>query len=147
MRPALAFQLVTVFAVSLPGLVFPQNAKAPSQKPLPQDYSFTIPANRFWTDTGIDLKRGDRIHVTGPVIACAGPSPSEKEHLPLPSAPAGALLLKLHLESNPILASPDADLPIIGPSHLYFGVNGWQCHGTAPARVHVEWHQPPAKTP
>jgi hypothetical protein len=32
----------------------------------------------------------------------------------------------------------DAELPVIGSSHLYLGVNGWQCTGKLPARVHVE---------
>jgi hypothetical protein len=88
---------------------------------LPKNYSFTVEANQIWTDTGLDLDQGDRLHVSGAVIACEGPSPSEKAHLPLPSAPGGALLVKLHAEATPIPAAPDADLPIVGPSHLYLG--------------------------
>lgn len=108
------------------------------------DYAFTVATERVWTDTGLDLERGDRVHVFGAVVACEGQTPSEKAHLPLPSAPAGALLLKLHGEAGPILASPDADLPIIENSHLYLGINGWHCHGTIAAKVRVEWHPPKA---
>ena len=110
--------------------------------PKPADYSFTISTERVWTDTGLDLEPGDRVHVFGAVVACEGQTPSEKAHLPLPSAPAGSLLLKLHGQAGPILASPDADMPIIENSRLYLGVNGWHCHGTIAAKVHVGWHQP-----
>lgn len=67
-----------------------------------------------------------------------GASLTEQAHLPLPSAPAGALLAKLHAEAKPVLATPEAELPVIDPSHLYLGVNGWQCTGKLPARVHIE---------
>jgi hypothetical protein len=77
----------------------------------------------------------------------AGPRASQPNGLAIrrivdEPAPGGALLVKLQPEATPILASPDADLPIHVPSHLYLGVNGWQSHGTIPARVHVEWHKP-----
>ena len=128
-------------------LVAAASAQAPKPTaPKPQDYSFTISTERVWTDTGLDLEPGDRLHVYGAVVACEGQTPSEKAQLPLPSAPAGALLVKLHGEAGPILASPDADLPIIENSRLYMGVNGWHCHGTIATKVHVTWHQPkPAK--
>jgi len=126
-------------------LVAAASAQTPkSTAPKPQDYSFTISTERVWTDTGLDLEPGDRVHVYGAVVACEGQTPSEKAHLPLPSAPAGALLVKLHGEAGPILASPDADLPIIENSRLYMGVNGWHCHGTIATKVHVTWHQPKA---
>ena len=123
---------------------FAQDPKPPAPKP--PDYSFTVSTEHVWTDTGLDFEPGDRVHVYGAVAACEGQTPSEKAHLPLPSAPAGSLLVKLHGEAGPILASPDADLPIIDNGRLYMGVNGWHCHGTIVAKVHVSWHQPkPAK--
>ena len=91
-----------------------------------------------WSDTGIDLNPGDRIHIYGPITACEGPVRDEKEHLILPTVPAGALLAKLHLEAAPIPASPDADVPVIDQSHLYLAVNDLNCHGTIPVRVHVD---------
>src|SRR5215468_1202610 len=119
-----------------------QTAKPAS--PRAQNYSFKVSTERVWTDTGLDLEKGDRVHAYGAVVACEGQTPSEKAHLPLPSAPAGALLVKLHGESGPILASPDADIPIVESGRLYLGVNGWHCHGTISARIHVEWRS--AKT-
>jgi hypothetical protein len=135
--------LLRTFLVSalLASTALPQ-ASPPAKKP--KDYSFTVTTEHVWSDTGLDLESGDRLHVYGAVMACEGQTPSEKAHLPLPSAPAGALLVKLHGEAGPILASPDADLPIIQDSHLYLGINGWHCHGTIAAKVHVEWHQPKA---
>jgi hypothetical protein len=126
-------------ALAVVPAIFPQNPRpAP---PKPSDYSFKASTERVWTDTGLDLEPGDRVHVYGAVAACEGQTPSEKAHLPLPSAPAGALLVKLHGESGPILASPDADIPIIDNGRLYLGINGWHCHGTIATRVHVTWHQ------
>jgi hypothetical protein len=125
---------------------FAQNTQAATNKPRPTDYVFRVATEHVWTDTGLDLESGDRVHVYGKVVACEGQTPSEKAHLPLPSAPAGSLLVKLHGESNPILASPDADLPIIESGRLYLGINGWRCHGTISANVHVEWRRSKAPT-
>ena len=131
-------------AFLLASLVLAQSSKtSPKKSPPQQDYSFTVSASQVWTDTGLDLEAGDRVHIYGTVMACEGATPSEKAHLPLPSAPGGSLLVKVHAETAPILASPDADLPILDPSHLYLGVNGWHCHGTIPAKVHVNWHKRP----
>ena len=117
-----------------------QNSGAPNHATPPADYSFNVPAHHVWFDTGLDLNPGDRVHITGSVLSCETLSDSEKAHLPLPSAPGGALLAKVHAEANPLLATPEAEMPINTPSRLYLGVNGWRCHGTIPARVHVDWH-------
>ncbi len=115
-----------------------QNQQAVPAKPPVQDYSFTIKASPTWSDTGLQLNPGDRIHIQGASVACEGVLPHEKAHLLMPSAPAGAVIAKFQLEEPPVLVSPDADLPIVDPSHLYLAVNGWECHGTVPVKVHVE---------
>ena len=132
---------VWVIASLLATLSSALNSQSPPKKQQVKDYTFAVATEHVWTDTGLDLESGDRVHVYGKVVACEGQTSSEKAHLPLPSAPAGSLLVKLHGESNPILASPDADLPIIENGRLYLGINGWHCHGTISAKVHVEWHQ------
>lgn len=132
---------VWMIALLVAAIAFAQDSQSPPKKQRPKDYVFTVATEHVWSDTGLDLESGDRVHVYGQVVACEGQTPSEKAHLPLPSAPAGSLLVKLHGGSNPILASPDADLPIIESGRLYLGVNGWHCHGTISAKVHVEWHQ------
>jgi hypothetical protein len=102
-----------------------------------KDYWFDVDAEQVWTDTGLDFQKADRVFVYGGVLAC-GPSLTEKAHLPLPSGPAGVLLAKLQPEAKPVVASPEAELPVVGSSHLCLGVNGWRCTGKLPARVHVE---------
>ena len=142
MRRILVIQIAAVAGPLLASCLLAQTSPSRNSPP-PKDYTFRVDASQVWTDTGLDLAPGDRVHIYGKVMACEGPRPSEKAHLPLPSAPGGALLVKLHGEAKPILASPDADLPIIDNSRLYLGINGWTCHGTLPATVHVEWHKRP----
>ncbi len=141
MRSMLVISLAALCVILLASMNFAQDSKTPEKTAPRTDYTFNVAASQVWTDTGLDLEAGDRVHIYGTVMACEGPRRNEKAHLPLPSAPGGALLAKLHGEARPILASPDADIPIIDMSRLYLGVNGWTCHGTLPARVHVEWHK------
>jgi hypothetical protein len=125
----------------LAGSTFAQKPVAPSQDQRRQDYTFTVKAEQVWTDTGLDLGPGDRVHINGVILDCEGPMLDEKEHLAVPSAPGGALLAKLQPEEQPVSATPDADLAVVAPAHLYLGVNSGNCHGTVPVRVHVTWHQ------
>ncbi|MFZ0296650.1 MAG: hypothetical protein WAL52_23760 [Candidatus Sulfotelmatobacter sp.] len=107
-----------------------------------KDPWFNIDAKNVWLDTGLTIPKGDLVHVYGGVLACTVLSP-QRPHLPLPSAPVGVLLMKLHAEDKPVLASPDGELPAMdNASRLYLGVNGWQCCGKLPARVHIEKPQP-----
>ena len=115
-----------------------QNPQTLPAAPSSQDYSFKVDASQPWNDTGLDLNPGDLVHIHGGTIACGGPYPSEKKYLPLPSAKGGSLLAKLHADATPVPATPDAALPIVSPSHLYLGVNGINCSGALPAKVHVE---------
>jgi hypothetical protein len=103
-----------------------------------RDYQFNIDAAKVWLDTGIDLAKGDLVHVYGGVLACGGPALPQDAHLPSPSAPVGGLVMKLHPDAPPVLASPEAELPVMDLSHLYLGVNGWNCSGKLAARVHIE---------
>lgn len=133
MRKSLRSLLLSPVVFLLPLL-----AQRPEPPKSAGDFDFSVAASKVWTDTGLDLDPGDRVSVRGGVLSCGGPTPTEKAHLPMPSAPGGALLLKLHGEAKPILASPDADVPIVDPGHLYLGVNGWDCRGKITARVHVK---------
>jgi hypothetical protein len=119
-------------------LSFAQNSTTPPRTGVAEDYTFSVPADQSWVDTNIDLYPGDHVYILGAVIECAGLNHSSKLDVPIPSAPIGALLAKLQLEAHPVLATPDARLAIIDPSHIYLGVNGWRCPGKIPAKVHVE---------
>jgi hypothetical protein len=86
----------------------------------PKDCQFQIEAERMWHDADIDLQAGDRVHVYGSMIACGGPARGEK-WTPSPFGTAGTLLVKIHVDAPPVLATPDVDLPTINDSHLYSG--------------------------
>jgi hypothetical protein len=132
-------RIIAGFAFLIAPLVSAQKSGgSPHSTMVAKDYWCDVDAAQVWTDTGLDFQKGDRVFVYGGVLACGGPSLTEKAHWPLPSGPAGVLLAKLQPEAKPVIASPDAELPVIGSSHLYLGVNGWQCTGKLPARVHVE---------
>ncbi len=147
MRPALALSFVAFFAIALPNFVLAQKPTRPSIELAVQDYSFRVPARPSWSDTQIDLEPGDRIHIYGSMSDCEGPAHNEKAHLILRSAPAGALLARLELEAAPVVATPDADMPIVVPGHLYLAVNGLDCYGTIPVRIHLERGQAAPKKP
>jgi hypothetical protein len=120
------------------GILEAQNPQTRPPAPSSEDYSFKVDASQRLNDTGLDLKPGDLVRIYGGVIACGGRYPSEKKYLPLPSAKPGSLLARLHADADPIEATPDAEFPIVSPSHLYLGVNGINCSGTLPAKVHVD---------
>jgi hypothetical protein len=102
--------LPTIHALilGLATMLFGQTPKPPAKpRPEPKDYQFQIEAEHSWRDADLDLQPGDRVQVYGSMIACGGPAPGEKWNLPLPSAPAGTLLVKIHAEASPVLATPD----------------------------------------
>src|ERR1700760_3704218 len=119
MKRAQHLSFIAAIALVLARPTLAQKSNAPTGKQLAQDYSFTVKSSPPWSDTGLQLEPGDRVHIQGVSAACEGVMPHEKAHLLLPSAPGGALLAKFQLEEPPVLATPDADLPIIEPSHLY----------------------------
>jgi hypothetical protein len=102
-----------------------------------RDYSFVVPASQGWFDTGLDLQPGELVHVYGGAIACGGTT-GDQQSLPLPSAQVGALLAKVELGAQPVSAILGAELPVVVPGRLYLGVNGANCSGKLPAKVHVE---------
>jgi len=105
-RPMMrAFFCIGLSVFLTASLSFAQTSTAPSRAAA-QDYSFTIPGTWGWLDTNIELYPGDRVHITGAVIDCAGPTPTEKLDVPLPSAPVGTLLAKLHAETQPCPRHP-----------------------------------------
>lgn len=130
-RALFALILLSTFAVLA-------SAQTSSDTPPAQgkDYPLTLNASQGWTDTGIDLQSGQIVHITGGNASC-GQSSTSKDNLPLPSAPLGTLLAKLHTDATPVVASPDAQFSITEPSHLYLGFNAQSCAGSLSVKVHV----------
>jgi len=129
MTSRIVSRFVFLLVVALGGVA--QNDTSAAGK----DYSFTVPATPSWTDTGIDLASGDLAQVSGGTVACEGNS--DKSKLPMPSAPLGSLLAKVHTDAAPVLATPNAEISASDSSHLYLGINGLSCNGSVEAKVHV----------
>jgi hypothetical protein len=107
-----------------------------------------------WTDTGLDLQSGDMLEISAtpsPVPAgSALPACDAKgvtgnavraADLPLPGAPAGALIGRLHAQgAAPVLVGASNELHVAEPSHLMLGMNvsGTPvCQGGLAVNVHV----------
>jgi len=117
------------FILSAAALSAQSNPNAPLQ--------FQISPAPGWTDTGLDLQAGDVLKISAasipsehadsslPVCSPEGfPSTASRSDFPLPSAPAGALIARLHaLDAVPVLIGNGTDLHINDPSHLFLGMN------------------------
>ncbi len=100
-----------------------------------QDFTFQVTSAQSWTDTGLDLQSGDTLQITqGSVTtsstdpACGqkptGEAPAQAGDLPLPSAPQGVLIARLHAQGAvPLQVDTGTDLHIEESSHLFLGLN------------------------
>jgi hypothetical protein len=112
------------------------------------DSTFQVSGAQPWTDTGLDLQSGDALEVSAAAAASSVPdrhavpgapacdpkgiSGAESADLPLPTAPAGALIARLHAQgAAPFLVGASAHLHIEEPSHLFLGMNA---AGTPPCQ-------------
>jgi LssY C-terminus len=107
-----------------------------------KDYSFTVPTNQAWTDTGLDLGAGEVVKITDVGVSGCGPvsttTNSQTEDLPVASAPAGSLIARLHAENaKPVPAAQGSEFEIKESSHLFLGPNGGSCAGSFVVKVHV----------
>src|SRR5579864_7136116 len=112
-----------------------------------QDFSYTVSAAQVWTDTQLDLQTGDVLQISSSSAASAVPdrhavggsgcdpqgvTGGSTAGLPLASAPAGALIARLHAQgAAPLLVGSGTELRIEEPSHLFLGVNS---SGTPPCQ-------------
>ncbi len=109
----------------------------------PADRSFTLTTpTASWTDTGVDLVSGDMVQISATAgAACGGQTgggESRQQNLPLPPAPLGALIARLHSQGAvPLLVENGKDIHVEEPSHLWLRVNGGSCQGSIQVKVHV----------
>ncbi len=113
-----------------------------ASSPAPKDYSFTVPASQAWTDTGPDLQTGDVVQISSTVSGCGSPATStnpQEQNLPVPSAPVGTLIVKLHpQDAAPLAVGTSKELHIEAASRLSFSANGGNCSaGSFAVKVHV----------
>jgi len=90
-----------------------------------QDFTYTIATTQAWTDTGLDLQAGDSLQISASSAGCDPRGAGGGSAMgPLASAPAGALVARLHAQgSAPVLIGAGRELRITEPSHLFLGVN------------------------
>ncbi|HVG90320.1 MAG TPA: LssY C-terminal domain-containing protein, partial [Alphaproteobacteria bacterium] len=102
-----------------------------------QAATFQVSAAQPWTDTGIDLQSGDSVEISAAAASGSGACDPKgvsapSSDLPLPSAPAGALIARLHAQGAvPLLVGAGTELQIEESSHLFVGMN---MAGTAPCQ-------------
>ena len=103
-----------------------------------QDLTFQVSPAQLWTDTGLDLQSGDVVQISASAASASGTPPCDPagmktsagqtgdqiSGLPLSTAPAGALLARLHQQgAAPVLVGASTELRITESSHLFLGMN------------------------
>jgi uncharacterized low-complexity protein len=122
------FTVVSFFLYSAVFCVLASRAWSQTS-PTGQDFTYTIPTSQLWTDTGLDLQSGDVVQISASSAGSSGCDPrglsgAAQTAVPLTSAPAGALIARLHAQSaSPLLVGSGTELRIEEPSHLFLGVN------------------------
>jgi LssY C-terminus len=107
------------------------------------DFHFTVTTKPDWTDTGLDLVTGEIIQISAGESTCSATNAGTA--LPLPSAPAGSLLARLHAQgADPVSVGRSKEVKVEEPGHLFLGVNGTDCTVSFTVDVHVT--APPAAT-
>jgi len=120
-----------------------------------QQFTFQVSPAQAWTDTGLDLASGDALEISAAASARAFVNPPDcvpegvgvaTADLPLPSAPAGAVIARLHAQAGtPVLVGAGTKLRIEESSHLFLGMN---IAGTPPCQgaIAVFVHRSPASS-
>jgi hypothetical protein len=119
-----------------------------------QTYTVQVSTAQAWTDSGLDLQSGDELALSAAPssdqpVASGVPACDPKgvtatalqAALPLPNAPPGALIARLHAHgAAPVLVGASREFHIAEPSHLMLGMNfsgTAPCQGTIAVTVHV----------
>lgn len=126
--------LILVFG-SAAGFCQTASSSTPSEA---RQYSFTLSASGKWTDTNLNLQKGEEVVITPATAGCANQTStsSAETNLPLSSAPAGSLIARLSAAETPIPVNANGKIEIQQPSHLYLGLNG-KCSADASVTVQV----------
>ena len=143
----------------LPALLFLACSIAAQVTTTAQNITVQVSTAEPWTDSGLDLKSGDVLEISAAasrdqpvasgVPACdpagvtetAAAISTQTANLPLPSAPAGALIARLHAHgAAALLVGASREFHIAEPSHLVLGMNmsgSAPCQGPLAVTVHV----------
>lgn len=120
-----------------------------------QDITLQVSTGQPWTDSGLNLQPGDvlELSATGSTDQQPGSGPPACDpkgvtgtavratDLPLPSAPAGALIARFHEHgAAPLLVGASREFHIAEPAHLLLGMNlsgAPLCQGELAVKIHV----------
>lgn len=123
-----------------------------------QNITVQVSTTQPWTDSGLDLKSGDALQISAAAatdqpgasgvpacdpagVAAAATTSAQAANLPLPSAPPGALLARLHAHgAAPLLVGANHEFHIEEPSHLMLEMNIFgsaPCQGQLAVTIHV----------
>jgi hypothetical protein len=120
-----------------------------------RDFTVQVSTAPSWTDSGLDLQSGDVLELSATASSeqpAASGTPAcdpkgvtgtavQTADLPLSSAPAGALIARLHAHgAAPVLVGASREFHIAEPSHLMLGMNMSStplCLGGITVKVHV----------
>jgi LssY-like putative type I secretion system component LssY len=120
-----------------------------------QDVTVQVSTAQPWTDTGLELQSGDVLEISatpssdqqaGAGLPACDPkgvtgTSARTADLPLPSAPAGALIARLHAHgAAPLLVGASREFHVAEPAHLMLGMNlsgTPPCHGELAVKVHI----------
>jgi len=110
-----------------------------------QESTVQVSSSQTWTDTGLDLVTGDAVEISAAGSSGCDPKGAAVEAaqalaLPLPAAPRGALIARLHAQgAAPMLVGAGTQLKMEEPSHLYLGMNFASgqaaCEGNISAKI------------
>jgi LssY-like putative type I secretion system component LssY len=106
---------------------------AAQSPPATNEITIQLSSAKPSVDTGLDLHSGDLVRITASPASRASsacnpagsrPAPATTDALPLPAAPSGALIARLHGQtSTPVLIGSERELKIEDASHLLLGMN------------------------
>jgi hypothetical protein len=120
-----------------------------------KDFTVQVSTAQPWADSGLDLQSGEVLEISatssaGKQAASGAPAcdpngvtgtAAPTADLPLPTAPPGALIARLHTQGAvPVLVGASSELHIEESSHLMLGMNisgTPPCHGELAVKVHV----------
>jgi hypothetical protein len=120
-----------------------------------REFVVQVSPEQPWTDAGLDLQSGDALELSATGSSDQQPASgatvcdpkgvtataAQTADLPLPSAPVGALIARLHAHgSAPVLVGASREVHIAEPSHLMLGMNMSgtpPCQGGISVKVHV----------
>ncbi len=140
-------RLILLFATLI--FCFPLGAQVTTTA---QNYTVQVSTTESWTDSGLDLKAGDSLEISATAASQANTigRPCDPNgmtvigvasaSLPVPSAPPGALIARLHEQGSPVLVGASREFHIVEASHLMLGMNmsGTSlCQGELVVKVHV----------